>query len=130
MFHHSHKKRKDSLETQTVLIEISSGPKHGGSLQKPWLFLKGNSYLLMIFVLMWMKQTLKWFNLQKDGTGNGLLNIKDTFAESLQLQMSVLHQSMCTFKAGLSSSYGQTCQLSRFRWETLGFDCFVSVSQF
>ena len=28
-------------------------------------------------------------------------NIKDTFAESLQLQMSVLHQSMCIFKAGL-----------------------------
>ena len=36
---HSHKKRKDSLETRTVLIEISmlywnlqSGPKHRGSL--------------------------------------------------------------------------------------------------
>ena len=52
-----------------------------------------------------MKQTLIWFNLQRDGTGNGLSNIKDTFAESLQLQMSVLHQSMCIFKAGLSSSY-------------------------
>ena len=34
-------------------------------------------------------------------TGNGL----STFAERLQLQMSVLHQSMCIFKAGLSSSY-------------------------
>ena len=52
-----------------------------------------------------MKQTLIWFNLQRDGTGNGLSNIKDTFAESLQLQMSVLYQSMCIFKAGLSSSY-------------------------
>ena len=41
-----------------------------------------------------MKQTLVWFNLQRSGTGNGLPNIKDTFAESLQLQMSVLHQSM------------------------------------
>ena len=38
-----------------------------------------------------MKQTLIWFNLQRDGTGNGLSNIKDTFAESLQLQMSILH---------------------------------------
>ena len=25
-----------------------------------------------------------WFNLQRDGTGNGLFNIKDTFTESLQ----------------------------------------------
>ena len=52
-----------------------------------------------------MKQTLIWFNLQRDGAGKGLSNIKDTFAESLQLQMSVLHQSMCIFKTGLSSSY-------------------------
>ena len=50
-----------------------------------------------------MKQTLIWFNLQRDGTGNGLSNIKDTFAESFQLQISVLHQSMSIFKAGLSS---------------------------
>ena len=41
-----------------------------------------------------MKQTLMWFNLQGDRTGNGLPNIKDTFAEGLQLQISVLHQSM------------------------------------
>ena len=51
------------------------------------------------FLLIWMKQTLIWFNLQRDGTGNGLSNIKDTFAEILQPQMSVLHQSMCIFKA-------------------------------
>ena len=29
--------------------------------------------------------------------------IKDTLAESFQLQLSVLHQSMCIFKASLSS---------------------------
>ena len=52
-----------------------------------------------------MKQVLILFNLQRDGTGNRLSGIKDTFAESLELQMSVLHQSMCTFKAGLSSLY-------------------------
>ena len=66
-----------------------------------------------------MKRTLIWFNLQRDGTGNGMSNIKDTFAECLnglsnikdtfgeclQLQMSVLQQSMYIFKAGLSSSY-------------------------
>ena len=38
-------------------------------------------------------------------TGNGFSNVKDTFAENFQLQMSVLHQSMCIFKAGPSSSY-------------------------
>ena len=69
-----------------------------------WLSLKGISCLQVIFVLIWMKQTLIWFNLQRDGTGNGLPNIKDTFAECLQLQISVLHQSMCIFEAGLSSS--------------------------
>ena len=41
-----------------------------------------------------MKQRLIWFNLRRDGTRNGLSNIKETFAENLQLQMSVLHQSM------------------------------------
>ena len=39
-------------------------------------------------MLIWIKQTLIWFNLQRDG--DELSNIKDTFAESLQLQMSVL----------------------------------------
>ena len=41
-----------------------------------------------------MKQTLIWFNLQRDGTRNGLSNIKETFGESLQLEISVLHQRM------------------------------------
>ena len=36
-------------------------------------------------MLIWIKQKLIWFNLQRDGTGNGLSNIKDNFAESLQL---------------------------------------------
>ena len=52
-----------------------------------------------------MKEILIWFNLQRDGIENGLSNIKDTFAEIFQLQISVLIQSMCIFKAGLSSSY-------------------------
>ena len=44
-------------------------------------------------------------NLQRDGTETGFSNIKDTFTENLQLQISVLHQRMCIFKIGLSSSY-------------------------
>ena len=43
---------------------------------------------------------LIWFNLQRDGTGNGLSNFKITFSESLLLHMSVLHQSMSIFKSG------------------------------
>ena len=82
----SHKKRKDSLETRPVIIEISilcwSLPR------------KRTSYLKVTFVLIWMKQTLIWFTLQGDGTGNRFSNIRDTFAEGLQLQVSVLHQSM------------------------------------
>ena len=46
-----------------------------------------------------------WFNLQRAGTVNGLYNINGTFARKiLQLKMSVLHQSMCIFKSGLSIS--------------------------
>ena len=39
----------------------------------------------------------------RNGTENEFYNNKDTFAEYLLLQMSVLHQSKCIFKAGLSS---------------------------
>ena len=46
-----------------------------------------------------MKQTLIWFDLQRDGTRNGLSNIKETFAESLQPQLSVLHQHMSIFQS-------------------------------
>ena len=56
-------------------------------------------------MLTYMKKKiymLIWFNLQRDETGNGLPNINDTFAESFQLQMVVLHQSMCIFKALVS----------------------------
>ena len=41
-------------------------------------------------------------NLQRNGTGNGLSNYEDAFAESLQLKTPVLHQSLYIFKAGLS----------------------------
>ena len=53
-----------------------------------------------------MRQTLIWFSLQRDVTGNGSSNVKDTFVENFQLQLSVLHQSMRIFKAGPSSLYG------------------------
>ena len=74
-------------------------------IKKNIAFAEGNKLLAGGFVLIWMKQTLIWFNLQRDRTRNGLSNIKETFAESLQLQMSVLHQRIFQSSSGLSSSY-------------------------
>ena len=54
----------------------------------------------MLFQIKWR---LIYFKLQKNGTGNGSSNIIDTSKERLQLQMPILHQSMCISKAGLSS---------------------------
>ena len=56
-----------------------------------------------------MKQTLIWFNLKRDGTRNGLPNIKETFSECLLLQMSATNSSptyehLPVFKACLSIS--------------------------
>ena len=62
--------------------------------KKTLLSLKGIRCLEVIFVLIWMRQTLIWFNLQRNGIGNGLPNINDAIAESFQLEMSVLHQIM------------------------------------
>ena len=53
------------------------------------------------FVLIWMKQTLIWFSLPRGRTRDGLSNIKETFAESLQLQMSLLHQRMSIFQSSV-----------------------------
>ena len=76
-----------------VMLKFTERPKTPGiTSKKTWLSLKGVSWLQVIFVLIWMKQTLIWFNLQRDGTGNRLSNV-------------ILRQSMRIFKAGLSSSY-------------------------
>ena len=95
-----------------VMLKFTECPKTPRiTSKKTWLSLKRISCVQVTFMLIWMKQTLIWFNLQRDGTGNGLSNTKDTFAESLQLPISVLRQSMCILKAGLSSSYdGQAKQ--------------------
>ena len=79
-----------------VMLKFTERSKTPGTTSKnKCLSLKGISWLQVIFMLIWIKQILIWFNLQRDGTGNRLSNIKDTFAEGLQLQISVLHQSMC-----------------------------------
>ena len=48
-----------------------------------------------------MKQTLLWFSLQRDGTRNGFSYIKETFAKSLHIQMSVLHRRMSIFQSSM-----------------------------
>ena len=69
------------------MLKFTERPKTMGITSKI-----GISCLQVIFVLIRKKQTLIWFNLQRDGTGNGLSNVN-------------LHQSLRIFKAGLSSSY-------------------------
>ena len=80
---------------------LPSGPKHRGWLQKNIAFPEGNKLFAGDFVLFRNKKTLIWFNLRRDGTRNRLSNIKETFAESLQLQMSVLHQRMSIFQSSM-----------------------------
>ena len=116
-----------SLETWAVFIEIFmlcwnllSGPKQWGWLQKKLLSLKGISCLQVTFVLIWMKQTLIWFILQRDETRNGLSNIKDTFAESMQLQMSVLHLSTSIFQSSRLVS-----QVHMMAWQNVKKKCLM-----
>ena len=88
------------------MLKFTERPKTSGiTSKKTWLSLKRTSCLQVIFVLIWMKQTMMWFNFQRDGNVYGLSNTNDTFPESLQLHISVLHQTMCIFKASLSTSY-------------------------
>ena len=65
------------------------------------VFPEGNKLFAGDFVLIWIKQMLIQFNLQRDGTRNGLPNIKEIFAESLKLQMPVLHQRMSIFQSSV-----------------------------
>ena len=64
---------KDSLEARTVLIEIFmlcwnlERPKTPGITSNMDFLI---SCLQESFVLIWIKQTLIWFNLQRNGTGN------------------------------------------------------------
>ena len=90
------------------MLKFTERPKTPGmASEKKVLSLKGISSLSGDFVLIWMKQRLIWFNLQRDRTRNGLSNIKETFAENLQLKISSsLCQSKSIFQeAGFSSSY-------------------------
>ena len=81
------------------MLKFTERPEAPGTTSKKKCFPEGNKLFTGDFVLIWMKQTLTWFNLQSDGTRNGLSNIKETFVESLQLQMSNLHHCMSIFQS-------------------------------
>ena len=98
----------ECLEARAILTEIlyqveidQVAQNTGDHFKKK----KGNKLFASDFRANLMKQSLIWFNLQRDGTAYGLSNTRGTFSQRLQLQTSVLHQSMCMFKTGLSSSY-------------------------
>ena len=61
--------------------------------------LNGNLYVILKFTQRANldEKNADMVQFTQDETGNGLSRTKDTFSESLQLQMSVLHQSMCIF---------------------------------
>ena len=83
-----------------LVLKFTERPKTPGMTSKKNIaFPKANKLFAGDFVLIWMKQTLIWFSLQKDGTRNGFSNIKETVAEKLQLQMSVLHHPISTFQS-------------------------------
>ena len=107
LYYHCHKKLKDSVETRAALIEIfmlrwnsPSGPPEMTS-KKILLSLKGISCLQVIFVLIWMRRDKRCYGsiykemeLEMD-----CLTFKETLAESVLEQMSVLHQSMSIFQS-------------------------------
>ena len=81
---------------------LVSDPKHRGSFLDKMACTKEINYLKVICMLFWRKQRPIYFKLQRNRTENGSSNIKDPSIERFQLQMAVLHQSMCISKAGHS----------------------------
>ena len=81
------------------------------------VFSEGNQFFAGDFHAVLDKKMLICFNLIRNSTGNGFSDTKDTFAESfkLKLQMSVLHQSMCMFKVGLSSLRDSSLSSAKYK---------------
>ena len=75
-----------------------------------------------------MKQTLIWFNLQRDRTRNGLSNIKETFAESLQLQITVLHQRMKIFQSSSLVSQAHIHMMARQNVKKKNLICQIPIT--
>ena len=75
------------------MLKFIEWPKIPGMTSKKNIsFPEGNKQFCSWFCANLDEKRLIWFSLQRDGARNGLSNIKETFAENLYLQMSVLHQ--------------------------------------
>ena len=85
------------------MLKFAKRPKTPGITLKKHGFFEGNQLFASDYHALRDEINAGTLNLQRNGTGNGLSNNEDAFAESLQLQTPVVHQSMCIFKAGLSS---------------------------
>ena len=72
---------------------LPSDPKHRGLLQKNIAFFEGKKLFAGDFPAKLDKTNADMAQFTKRWTGNGLSNIKDTIAESLQRQISILYQS-------------------------------------
>ena len=57
------------------------------------------------FMLIWTKQRLIWFNLQRDGTGNEFSNIRRLLQKICSYKCQFCTKVWASSKAGLTSSY-------------------------
>ena len=89
-----------------VMLKLNEWPKTPGmTSKKTMLSLKEISSFAGDFALIWMNQRVIWFNLQRDGTVNGLSNVKETFSKDLQLKMSALCTKVWAFPKLVSQVY-------------------------
>ena len=66
-----------------VMLKFTERPKTPGMTSKNIAFPEGNKLFTGDFVLIWMKQTLIWFDLHREETRNVLSNIKETSAQCM-----------------------------------------------
>ena len=77
----------------------------GDDFKKNIAFPEGNKQFPGDFVLIWMKQRLIWFNLQRDGTRNGLSNMRRLLQKICSYKCQFCTKVWASSKAGLTSSY-------------------------
>ena len=78
-------KHRPSIQKSLWYLEIyQTAQNNGDQYQKTWQALKGISYLQELFMLLWIKQRLVYFKLQRSKIGNKFSCIEDSFSERFQ----------------------------------------------
>ena len=77
----------------------------GMTSKKNIAFPEGNKQFSGDFVLIWTKQRLIWFSLQRDGTRNGFSNIRRLLQKICSYKCQFCTKVWASSKAGLTSSY-------------------------